>query len=38
VALGGAVRLLVPLSIILGAFVLGLWVFNREAPTIAEHL
>jgi ABC-2 type transport system permease protein len=37
-ALGGAVRLLIPLSIIVGLFLLGLWAFNREAPRIAEHL
>jgi ABC-2 type transport system permease protein len=37
-ALGGAARLLIPLSVIAGAFALGLWAFNREAPRIAEHL
>jgi ABC-2 type transport system permease protein len=37
-ALGGAVRLLIPLSAIVGLFLLGLWAFNREAPRIAEHL
>jgi ABC-2 type transport system permease protein len=37
-ALGGAVRLLVPLAVIFGSFALGLWAFNREAPRIAEHL
>jgi ABC-2 type transport system permease protein len=36
--LGGAVRLLIPLTVIVGAFALGLWAFNREAPRIAEHL
>jgi ABC-2 type transport system permease protein len=35
---GGAHRLVVPLGIIFGAFVLGLWYFNREAPRIAEEL
>jgi ABC-2 type transport system permease protein len=37
-ALGGQVRVLIPLAVILGVFALGLWAFNREAPTIAEHL
>ena len=38
VVIGGAVRLLIPLGIIAGAFALGLWFFNREAPRIAENL
>lgn len=37
-ALGGAVRLLIPLGIVAGLFVLGLWYFNREAPLISEKL
>jgi ABC-2 type transport system permease protein len=37
-AIGGAERLLIPASIVVGLFVLGLWVFNREAPRIAEEL
>lgn len=37
-ALGGTVRLLIPLGIIFGLFVLGLWYFNREAPLISEKL
>lgn len=37
-AMGGALRLLVPLGIAIGTFLLGLWVFNREAPRIAEEL
>ena len=37
-SIGGAGRLLIPLAVILAAFVLGLWMFNREAPRIAEHL
>lgn len=37
-AMGGAVRLLIPIAIAIGTFVLGLWVFNREAPRIAEEL
>jgi ABC-2 type transport system permease protein len=36
--IGGAVRLLIPLGIIAAAVVLGAWVFNREAPRIAENL
>jgi ABC-2 type transport system permease protein len=38
VAIGGAVRLLIPLAIILAVFALGVWFFNREAPRIAENL
>jgi ABC-2 type transport system permease protein len=37
-AMGGAVRLLVPLGVAIGTFMLGFWVFNREAPHIAEEL
>jgi ABC-2 type transport system permease protein len=37
-ALGGSIRILIPLTLILGTFAVGLWLFNREAPTIAEHL
>jgi ABC-2 type transport system permease protein len=37
-ALGGSARILIPLAVIFGAFALGLWAFNREAPRIAEHL
>jgi ABC-2 type transport system permease protein len=37
-AIGGAEHLLVPLGIVLGIFVLGAWVFGREAPRIAENL
>jgi ABC-2 type transport system permease protein len=36
--IGGSVRLLIPLGIIVGAVILGAWVFNREAPRIAENL
>jgi ABC-2 type transport system permease protein len=36
--IGGAVRLLIPLAIIVSAFALGLWFFSREAPRIAERL
>jgi ABC-2 type transport system permease protein len=35
---GGVHRLVVPLGIIFGVFVVGLWYFNREAPRIAEEL
>jgi ABC-2 type transport system permease protein len=37
-AIGGTVRLLIPLGIIVGLFALGLWFFNREAPRISERL
>lgn len=37
-AMGGALRLLVPLGAAVAIFVLGLWVFNRQAPRIAEEL
>jgi ABC-2 type transport system permease protein len=35
---GGGVWLLVPLAVVAASFVLGLWVFTREAPRIAEDL
>lgn len=37
-AAGGSARLLVPLAIVAATFALGLWVFHREAPRIAENL
>lgn len=37
-AIGGEALLLIPLGIIVGVFVLGLLVFNRMAPQIAEEL
>ena len=37
-AIGGAVRLLIPLAIIALVFAFGVWLFNREAPRIAENL
>ncbi len=37
-AIGGTVRLLVPLGIIALVAGLGFWYFNREAPRIAEDL
>jgi ABC-2 type transport system permease protein len=36
--IGGSVRLLLPLGIIVAMAVLGAWVFTREAPRIAENL
>ena len=35
---GGAAWLLIPLTIVVVAFLLGVWVFNREAPKVAERL
>lgn len=37
-ALGSPTLLLVPLALVTATFALGLWVFNREAPRIAELL
>jgi ABC-2 type transport system permease protein len=37
-AIGGTPRLLVPIGIVVGLCLLGVWVFNREAPRIAEEL
>jgi ABC-2 type transport system permease protein len=37
-AAGGTLNLLVPLAIIVGLFALGFYVFNKEAPRIAEEL
>jgi ABC-2 type transport system permease protein len=37
-AIGGFARLLIPLGIIFGTFALGWYVFQREAPRIAENL
>jgi ABC-2 type transport system permease protein len=36
--IGGDARLLIPLAIVAGVFALGVWVFMREAPRIAENL
>jgi ABC-2 type transport system permease protein len=36
--IGGSARLLIPLTLIVIAVVLGAYVFNREAPRIAENL
>jgi ABC-2 type transport system permease protein len=37
-AVGGAVWLLPALAVFLGACIFALWIFNREAPRIAEEL
>jgi ABC-2 type transport system permease protein len=37
-AAGGMANLAIPGAIVLGVLVLGFWVFNREAPRIAEEL
>ena len=37
-AAGGWAWMLIPLGLIVGLFALGFWVFNREAPRIAEEL
>jgi ABC-2 type transport system permease protein len=37
-AVGGGARLLIPASIVVAVFLLGLWFFNREAPVVAEEL
>lgn len=37
-AIGGAGRLLIPLTVVFGLFALGIWVFNRRAPQLAEEL
>jgi ABC-2 type transport system permease protein len=37
-AIGGDIYLLIPLAIVIVLAVLGLWVFMREAPRIAEDL
>jgi ABC-2 type transport system permease protein len=37
-AIGGTARLLIPIGIVVGVFAIGFWVFNREAPRIAEEL
>jgi ABC-2 type transport system permease protein len=36
--IGSDVRLLIPFGLIVVVFVLGLWLFTREAPRIAENL
>ena len=36
--IGGRIRLLIPIGIVLATFVIGFWVFNRTAPRVAEDL
>jgi ABC-2 type transport system permease protein len=36
--MGGKVWLLVPIGLIVAIWVLGFWVFNRQAPRVAEEL
>jgi ABC-2 type transport system permease protein len=36
--LGATWKLVIPFAIVAGAFAVGFWVFNREAPRIAEML
>ena len=36
--MGGRVWLLAPTAIALGVFAIGLWIFQHEAPRIAEGL
>jgi ABC-2 type transport system permease protein len=37
-AIGGGVRLLIPLGIVIAVAVVGIWAFVREAPRVAENL
>jgi ABC-2 type transport system permease protein len=37
-AIGAPERMLIPVGIVVVTFALGLWVFRREAPRIAENL
>jgi ABC-2 type transport system permease protein len=37
-AAGGWLTVVVPIALTLATFALGLWVFNREAPRVAEDL
>ena len=37
-AAGGVGRALIPLAVVAIVFALGLWVFHRESPTVAENL
>jgi ABC-2 type transport system permease protein len=37
-AIGGGELLLIPMGIVVAALALGLWIFAREAPRIAEEL
>ena len=37
-ALGSEARLVIPLGIVFGVFLVGIWIFRRESPRIAENL
>ena len=37
-AIGGWPRMAIPIGVILAVFAIGLWVFQRETPRIAENL
>jgi ABC-2 type transport system permease protein len=37
-AIGGLELIAIPLAIVAAIFAIGLWVFTREAPRIAENL
>jgi ABC-2 type transport system permease protein len=37
-AIGGSVRLLVPLAVVFVACALGFWIFRRESPLVVENL
>jgi ABC-type polysaccharide/polyol phosphate transport system ATPase subunit/ABC-type polysaccharide/polyol phosphate export permease len=37
-AAGGVVQAMVPVAVVCATFALGLWVFHRESPTVAENL
>jgi len=37
-AVGSTARLLIPIAIVIVVVALGFWVFNREAPRVAEDL
>jgi ABC-2 type transport system permease protein len=37
-AIGSTARLVIPIGIVVVTFVVGFWLFNREAPRIAEQL
>ena len=37
-AIGSTARLLIPAAVVVATIVLGFWLFNREAPRIAEEL
>jgi ABC-2 type transport system permease protein len=37
-ASGGVVQAMVPVAVVCATFALGLWVFHRDSPTVAENL